>query len=61
MYPETMPPIVSAIIPAAGKGQRLPGELPKQFRLLGAMPLLVWSIKALVAVADSGPDQVTPQ
>jgi 2-C-methyl-D-erythritol 4-phosphate cytidylyltransferase len=47
-----MAEIVSAIIPAAGKGERLPGDELKQFRLLGGLPLLCWSVKALAAVKD---------
>lgn len=31
---------VTAIVPAAGVGRRMEGEIPKQFRLLGGMPLL---------------------
>jgi len=31
---------VTAIVPAAGLGRRMEGEVPKQLRLLGGMPLL---------------------
>ena len=31
---------VVAIVVAAGRGQRLPGDVPKQFRLLGGKPVL---------------------
>ena len=37
---------ISAIIVAAGSGQRL-GGTPKQFRLLGGKPVLRWSVEAL--------------
>lgn len=43
----------SAIIPAAGNGKRLPGEVPKQFRELGGLPVLAWSIRALAAAGVS--------
>ena len=38
---------ISAIIVAAGSGQRL-GGTPKQFRLLGGKPVLRWAVEALV-------------
>ena len=41
--------MVSAIIPAAGKGERMPGSEPKQFRVLGEMPVLAWSARAILA------------
>jgi len=41
--------IVSAIVPAAGAGERLPGDEPKQLRLLGELPVLVWSVRSLAA------------
>ncbi|OGL58712.1 MAG: 2-C-methyl-D-erythritol 4-phosphate cytidylyltransferase [Candidatus Tectomicrobia bacterium RIFCSPLOWO2_12_FULL_69_37] len=39
---ETLPPPsrVGAVVPAAGRGARLPGAVPKQFRPLGGLPLL---------------------
>ncbi len=37
---------ISAIIVAAGKGERL-GGTPKQFRLLGGKPVLRWAVEAL--------------
>ncbi len=40
---------VCVIICAAGKGNRMPGSLPKQFRRLGDRSLLIWSIGALAA------------
>src|SRR6266545_14718 len=38
---------VAAIVPAAGRGERLGGEQPKAFRLLGGAPLLVHAVGAL--------------
>lgn len=38
-----------AVVPAAGAGRRLGGELPKQFLLLGGRPLLTWSVGGLAA------------
>jgi 2-C-methyl-D-erythritol 4-phosphate cytidylyltransferase/2-C-methyl-D-erythritol 2,4-cyclodiphosphate synthase len=37
----------SALIVAAGKGERLGGGVPKQFRLLGGKPVLRWAVEAL--------------
>jgi len=34
-----------AIITAAGKSERLPGAVPKQFRPIGSKPLLSWTIE----------------
>jgi 2-C-methyl-D-erythritol 4-phosphate cytidylyltransferase len=39
------------IIPAAGKGERLAGETPKQFMTLGDRPVLAWSLAAAAAAA----------
>lgn len=38
---------VTALIVAAGKGERLGGERPKQFRSLGGKPVLRWAVEAL--------------
>jgi 2-C-methyl-D-erythritol 4-phosphate cytidylyltransferase len=40
---------VAAVVPAAGRGDRLGGERPKAFRLLGGAPLLVHAVGALRA------------
>lgn len=40
---------VSALIVAAGKGERLGGGIPKQFRMLGGKPLLRRAVEALAA------------
>jgi 2-C-methyl-D-erythritol 4-phosphate cytidylyltransferase / 2-C-methyl-D-erythritol 2,4-cyclodiphosphate synthase len=39
---------VTALIVAAGKGERLGGGLPKQYRLLGGKPVLRWAVEALI-------------
>jgi 2-C-methyl-D-erythritol 4-phosphate cytidylyltransferase/2-C-methyl-D-erythritol 2,4-cyclodiphosphate synthase len=36
------------LIVAAGKGERLGGGLPKQYRLLGGKPVLRWAVESLV-------------
>lgn len=38
---------VGAIVPAAGSGRRMGGQHPKQFLLLGGVPLLVRTLRAL--------------
>jgi 2-C-methyl-D-erythritol 4-phosphate cytidylyltransferase / 2-C-methyl-D-erythritol 2,4-cyclodiphosphate synthase len=37
----------AALIVAAGKGERLGGGVPKQFRMLGGKPVLRWAVEAL--------------
>lgn len=39
---------VTALIVAAGKGERLGGGVPKQYRLLGGKPVLRWAVESLV-------------
>ncbi|HZC37746.1 MAG TPA: 2-C-methyl-D-erythritol 4-phosphate cytidylyltransferase, partial [Sphingomicrobium sp.] len=39
---------VTALIVAAGKGERLGGGLPKQYRMLGGKPVLRWAVEALI-------------
>jgi 2-C-methyl-D-erythritol 4-phosphate cytidylyltransferase/2-C-methyl-D-erythritol 2,4-cyclodiphosphate synthase len=39
---------VTALIVAAGKGERLGGGVPKQYRMLGGKPVLRWAIEALI-------------
>ena len=39
---------VTALIVAAGKGERLGGGVPKQYRLLGGKPVLRWAVEAIV-------------
>lgn len=38
----------TALIVAAGKGERLGGGIPKQYRLLGGKPVLRWAVEALI-------------
>ena len=38
----------TALIVAAGKGERMGGEAPKQFRLLGGKPVLRWAVESLI-------------
>jgi 2-C-methyl-D-erythritol 4-phosphate cytidylyltransferase len=40
---------VHALIPAAGRGERLGGSLPKQLREVAGRPLLVWAVARLQA------------
>ena len=40
---------VTALIVAAGKGERLGGGVPKQYRPLGGKPVLRWAVEALLA------------
>lgn len=40
---------VTAIVPAAGGGSRLPGSVRKQYRRLGEVPLLTRTLQALTA------------
>lgn len=43
------------IIPAAGSGQRFGGDLPKQYRLLGGIPVIVRAVSAILAVCEHAP------
>ncbi len=38
---------ITLVIVAGGSGSRFGGELPKQFRLLGDLPVWAWSVRAL--------------
>ncbi|HET7576146.1 MAG TPA: bifunctional 2-C-methyl-D-erythritol 4-phosphate cytidylyltransferase/2-C-methyl-D-erythritol 2,4-cyclodiphosphate synthase [Sphingomicrobium sp.] len=38
----------TALIVAAGKGERAGGGVPKQYRLLGGKPMLRWAVEALI-------------
>jgi len=44
-----LPSRTVAILPAAGLGTRMGGESPKQFRLLGGVPLVVFTLRRLAA------------
>lgn len=39
---------VTALIVAAGKGERLGGDVPKQFRTIGGKPVLRWAAEAMI-------------
>lgn len=45
----------AALIVAAGRGERLGGDIPKQYRILGARSVLAWSVQAL---AEAGVGQI---
>src|SRR6188768_1516956 len=38
---------VTALIVAAGKGERLGGDVPKQYRPIGGKPVLRWAVEAM--------------
>jgi 2-C-methyl-D-erythritol 4-phosphate cytidylyltransferase len=38
-----------AVVPAAGRGTRVGGEIPKQYRQVGGAPLIAYSLHALLA------------
>ncbi|HEX8842729.1 MAG TPA: bifunctional 2-C-methyl-D-erythritol 4-phosphate cytidylyltransferase/2-C-methyl-D-erythritol 2,4-cyclodiphosphate synthase [Sphingomicrobium sp.] len=40
---------VTALIVAAGKGERLGGGIPKQYREIGGKPVLRWAVEALAS------------
>lgn len=40
---------VTALIVAAGKGERLGGDVPKQFRAIGGQPVLRWAVESLTS------------
>ena len=42
-------PLVVALVPAAGRGLRMGGSVPKQFLSLGSEPLIVQSLRTLQA------------
>jgi 2-C-methyl-D-erythritol 4-phosphate cytidylyltransferase/2-C-methyl-D-erythritol 2,4-cyclodiphosphate synthase len=44
----------TAVIVAAGRGERAGGGEPKQFRLLAGQPMLAWSVKAFADDAACG-------
>ena len=61
---------VVGIVPAAGRGERLGGEVPKAFAPCAGRPLVEWSLAVLESVCDrvvvavppgyeTGPDRVT--
>ena len=40
---------VTALIVAAGRGERLGGGVPKQFRTIGGKPVVRWAVEAMLA------------
>ncbi len=42
---------VWAVVPAAGRGERFTGDLPKQYALLLGAPMLEWTLRRLLAEA----------
>ena len=42
------PMTVTALIVAAGTGERLGGGVPKQYRMLAGKPVLRWAVEALI-------------
>ncbi len=44
-----------AVVPAAGAGVRMGGDVPKQFRTVGGVPVLVRALRALGASGAVGP------
>ena len=42
-----------ALIVAAGRGARLQGGVPKQYRLLGGRPMLAWSVDTFTHAVDA--------
>ena len=47
MVPGQRPLVTAAIVPAAGRGERLGPGTPKALRLLGGAPLLVHAVRSL--------------
>ena len=43
---------VGAVIVSAGSGSRAGGDEPKQYRLLGGKPVLIWSVQAMLQRND---------
>jgi 2-C-methyl-D-erythritol 4-phosphate cytidylyltransferase len=48
------PEKVGAVVPAAGRGERLPGEVAKQFRPLGGVPMLARTLSCLAGEGVAG-------
>jgi 2-C-methyl-D-erythritol 4-phosphate cytidylyltransferase len=47
-------PLVVALVPAAGRGLRMGGSIPKQFLSIGGEPLIVQSLRTLQAASVVG-------
>lgn len=55
MEPAAPLPPFAAIVVAAGKGLRVGGDIPKQFRILRGKPIIRWSVEAL---AQAGAEEI---
>jgi 2-C-methyl-D-erythritol 4-phosphate cytidylyltransferase len=44
--------LVAGLVPAAGRGERLGGGVPKALREVGGRPLLTWAVDALLPICD---------
>jgi len=49
-----MPDKVLAVLAAGGVGSRLAGDVPKQYRVLGGRPVILWSAAALAGAPGVG-------
>lgn len=49
------PPVTAAVIVAAGRGSRVGGPVPKQWRMLGDRPVLAHALAAFAAAPGVGP------
>ncbi len=54
MDPSAPLPPFAAIVVAAGKGLRVGGDIPKQFRILRGKPIIRWSVEALAQAGAAG-------
>lgn len=43
---------MGVVVAAAGKGERLGGSVPKQFRAIGGIPLLLWTVRPFLGHPD---------
>jgi 2-C-methyl-D-erythritol 4-phosphate cytidylyltransferase len=48
-FPAAAGTLFHAVVPAAGRGERFGGEIPKQFLAVAGRPLLSWSVARLFA------------
>lgn len=54
-------PQVWGLVPAAGRGERFGGELPKQFIEIGGRPLLAWTLERLLRCRLMGLTVAVPE